>query len=382
MVICTALCFAQAANYFDKDGGPYLYAREAFGEFVGFEVGFVTWAIRMIAEATISVAFATALGSIFPGLGSGIGKEIVVTVLIVGMAIINLYGVPISKLIINTVTVAKLVPLFLFIAIGIFFIKGSNFTPMFPSGHYQFGSFGVAAVTLFYVFTGFERLVVAASDMKNPKKNLPESVFLFVIVVALIYILIQTVTIGILGPDASAKSAVPLQEAFGKVLGGFGTSLIATGTLLSTGGLFIASTYLTPRSGVALAETKMLPKFMAKRNKYGAPSSAILVSMVIVLIVAWSGTFEKLVLISSISRFAQYIPTILAAIVFMRTKKDVEGAFKLPFGPVIPLVALAISIWLLTQVTLEQLVWGLGALVIAVPFYFLAKAQKDARLKD
>lgn len=112
MVICTALCFAQAANYFDKDGGPYLYAREAFGEFVGFEVGFVTWAIRMIAEATISVAFATALGSIFPGLGSGIGKEIVVTVLIVGMAIINLYGVPISKLIINTVTVAKLVPLF------------------------------------------------------------------------------------------------------------------------------------------------------------------------------------------------------------------------------------------------------------------------------
>ncbi|MGT2774682.1 APC family permease [Streptococcus hyovaginalis] len=376
LVISIALCFAKAATYFDRDGGPYLYAKEAFGNFVGFEVGFVTWAIRLIAQATMAVAFTTALGSIFPYFATQTGKMLVASILIIGLSATNIAGVNLSKILINTVTVAKLLPLILFVAVGIFFIKGNNFNPMFPGGEYVSGSFGQAAVTLFYAFTGFEGIVVAAGDMENPKKNLPKVVFLSILVVSLFYVLIQIVSIGILGPEAAAASSVPIQDAFERVAGGFGKALISAGTLLSTGGLLISSVYLTPRSGSALAENGMLPAVVAKRNRFNAPYVAIIISAIIVLAIAWSGTFSSLAMISAISRFAQYIPTCLAVLVFAKTKKEVTSSFTLPFGWFIPVLALFVSAWLLFQVSGEQLLWGLGALLVAVPFYFVTGSYK------
>lgn len=376
LVISIALCFAKAATYFDRDGGPYLYAKEAFGNFVGFEVGFVTWAIRLIAQATMAVAFTTALGSIFPYFATQTGKMLLASILLIGLSATNIAGVNLSKILINTVTVAKLLPLILFVAVGIFFIKGNNFTPMFPGGEYVSGSFGQAAVTLFYAFTGFEGIVVAAGDMENPKKNLPKVVFLSILVVSLFYVLIQVVSIGILGPEAAAASSVPIQDAFERVAGGFGKALISAGTLLSTGGLLISSVYLTPRSGSALAENGMLPAVVAKRNRFNAPYVAIIISAIIVLAIAWSGTFSSLAMISAISRFAQYIPTCLAVLVFAKTKKEVTSSFTLPFGWFIPVLALLVSSWLLFQVSGEQLLWGLGALLVAVPFYFVTGSYK------
>lgn len=376
LVISIALCFAKAATYFDRDGGPYLYAKEAFGNFVGFEVGFVTWAIRLIAQATMAVAFTTALGSIFPYFATQTGKMLVASILIIGLSATNIAGVNLSKILINTVTVAKLLPLILFVAVGIFFIKGNNFNPMFPGGEYVSGSFGQAAVTLFYAFTGFEGIVVAAGDMENPKKNLPKVIFLSILVVSLFYVFIQVVSIGILGPEAAAASSVPIQDAFERVAGGFGKALIFAGTLLSTGGLLISSVYLTPRSGSALAENGMLPAVVAKRNRFNAPYVAIIISAIIVLAIAWSGTFSSLAMISAISRFAQYIPTCLAVLVFAKTKKEVTSSFTLPFGWFIPVLALFVSAWLLFQVSGEQLLWGLGALLVAVPFYFVTGSYK------
>lgn len=374
LVISIALCFAQAASYFDRDGGPYLYAKEAFGGFVGFEVGFVTWAIRIIAEATMAVAFTTALASIWSFAGTPAGKIVIATSVVVLLAAMNIAGVRLSKIVINTVTVAKLVPLVIFVAVGIFFIHGGHFTPLFPKGHYVSGSFGQAAVTLFYAFTGFEGL--AAGDMDNPKKNLPKAVFITTLVVAAFYILIQIVTIGILGAPTLSASSVPIQDAFASIAGDFGKALISAGTLLSTGGLLIASTYLTPRSGVALAENKMLPQVVAKRNRYNAPYVSIIISGIVVLLIAWSGTFTQLALISAISRFAQYIPTCIAVIVFTKTKVRNKDSFNLPLGWVIPIVAVLVSLWLLFQVQVPQLLWGLGALIVAVPFYFITGSYK------
>lgn len=217
--------------------------------------------------------------------------------------------------------------------------------------------------------------------MENPKKNLPKAIIIIILVVSLLYVLIQIVTIGILGPTQAAQSTVPIQDAFTKIAGNFGKSLVAAGTLLSTGGLLIASSYVTPRSGVALAENNMLPTAMGLRNKKDAPYVSILVSMIIVLIIAWSGTFSKLALISAISRFAQYIPTCLAVLIFIRRKKDTKDNFHLPFGWLIPVIAIIVSLWLLIQVKADQLIWGLGALITAIPFYFITGTHKKNKCK-
>lgn len=327
----------------------------------------------------MAVAFTTALGSIWPFAATVVGKDVVAATLIILLAIMNIAGVRVSKVVNNIITVSKLIPLVLFIAVCIWFIKGGNFTPLFPGGHYTSGTFGPAAVTMFYAFTGFEGVVVAAGDMRDPERNLPKALIIVMLTVLAFYILIQVVCIGVLGTTTLAKSATPIQAAFGKIAGGFGSALVEAGTLLSTGGLLVASSYITPRSGVALADHGMMPPALAKVNKKDGPWVSIIVSSTIGLLIAVSGTFNYLAQISAISHFAQYIPTCLAVIVFIKTKKGVPSNFHLPLGPVIPLVAIIVSIWLLFQVTFQQIAWGLGALVVAVPFYFLMAHNKKRR---
>lgn len=130
-----------------------------------------------------------------------------------------------------------------------------------------------------------------------------------------------------------------------------------------------------PRSGVAMAENGIMPAIIGRRNRKNAPYVAIIISATISLLIAWSGTFETLAQISVVSRFAQYIPTCLAVIVFRYTRAQEPRTFKIPGGWLIPIVAVLVSIWLLIQVDVSQLLFGFGALLIAVPFYWIMKKQ-------
>ena len=176
LVLAMTFCFAEASGLFKDNGGPYIYAKEAFGNFIGYEVGFLTWITRIIAFSTMGVGFATALGGIMPELSTPLMKNIIVTVIFALLAIMNLFGVQLFKVIQNMATVAKILPFVLFIGMGVFFIDSANFTPLFPGGEYTPGSFGTAAVMLFFTFTGFESIAVAASEMENPQKNLPKAI--------------------------------------------------------------------------------------------------------------------------------------------------------------------------------------------------------------
>ncbi|MDE8258158.1 APC family permease [Erysipelothrix rhusiopathiae] len=377
VVMSIGLCFAEAATYFNKNGGPYVYAKEAFGDFIGFEVGFIKWAICIIAWATMAVAFATALGQIVPAAQDPMIQNIVVVCILVGLGIVNIIGVNVSKILNNVVTVSKLVPMIIFIALGIFYIKPSNYSPVFIE---TTGNFGKTALLLFYAFTGFENISVAAEDMENPQKDLPKATVIVMIIVSLFYFFIQFVSIGILGLEL-AHIPAPIQTAMGMILGPFGSSLVAAGTLVSIGGINIANSFVTPRCGVALADDGLLPSFIGKRSKRDTPTYAILISVGIAIPVALSGSFATLAAISVVSRFAQYIPTCLSVLVFRKRNQPTEFDFKIPFGPVIPIFAITVSFWMLSQATLEQLLWGLAGLLIAVPFYFIMKKNRQDQIK-
>ncbi|APX72965.1 APC family permease [Companilactobacillus allii] len=372
LILTIGLCLAEDASLFDETGGPYVYAKAAFGNFVGYEVGFVTWAIRIIAEGTMYVGFATALGGIFTSLNNTVSKDIVVTVIAIVLMAMNISGLKVTSIINNTITISKLLPLVIFIAIGIWFIKGSNFTPFLPSKVANSSSFAVASMTMFYAFTGVEGAVVAAGEMKNPEKNLPRALIVILLVVASFYLLIQAVCIGVLG-SSLANSVAPVQDAFAKILGNFGKYLIAAGTLLSIGGICVSSSFITPRSGVAMANHGMMPAILKRKNSKGSPYIAIIVSTILGWTIAMSGTFATLAQISAVSRFAQYIPACIAVLVFRKTMKNRPTGFKIPFGWTIPIIAVVVSIWLLINTEAINLIWGLGALVVAIPFYFITK---------
>ncbi|WP_040327891.1 APC family permease [Clostridium ihumii] len=370
LVVSIALCFAEVGGMFNKNGGPYVYAKEAFGDFVGFEVGFMKWAIGIIAWATMAVGFVTALSAIWPAAGEGMTKNIIIVAILGGLGVVNILGVNISKVLNNIITVGKLLPLIIFIAVGIFFIKGSNFTPVFPNGTYVSGSFGATALLIFYAFTGFESIAVAAEDMDNPEKNIPKAIITVMIIVSVVYLLIQTVSIGILG-QGLAVTKTPVADASSIFLGSWGGILVSAGTLVSIGGINIASSFITPRTAVALAEDGLLPKCLAKYNKKGTPYISIIVTVALTIPVALSGSFTKLAAISVVSRFAQYVPTCLAVLVLRKKRPDLKSSFKIPLGPVVPILAICVSIWLLFQSSTEKILWGLGGLIIGIPIYLL-----------
>lgn len=376
LVILIALCFAEAGGLFKKNGGPYVYAKEAFGEFVGFEVGFMKWAIMIIAWAAMAVGFPTALGSVFPAAAEPLWRSVIAVAILLFLGLMNIAGVRISKIVNNVITIGKLVPLIFFILLGIFFIKGDNFQPMQSVGALTTTSFGAAALLIFYAFTGFESIAVAAEDMDNPEKNVPLAIVLVISGVSVFYILIQVVAIGILG-DGLTVSEAPIADAAAKFLGPVAKAVVTTGTLVSIGGINVASSFLAPRSAVALADDGFLPKFVTKRNKKDVPYIAVILTTVLTALVCLTGSFSKLAAISVVSRFAQYIPTCLAILVFR--KRGMKGSFRIPGVYVVSLLAVGISLWLLYNSSLDKIIFGLGGLVVGAVFYVIMKlTQKKA----
>lgn len=382
LAISIALCFAEAGSWFDENGGPYLYAKEAFGDFVGFEVGFMKWAIGMIAWAAMANFFAITISTVWPQAADPFTKNVIIGVVLIGLGIVNIMGVEASKVLNDIITVGKLVPLIFFIAVGIFFIKGNNFTPfvIVPKGEATTTAFVAASISLFYAFTGFESLAVAAKDMQNPKENVPKALMTVMAIVSIVYIFVLAISVGILGSDLSG-AATPVADAAKSMVGNVGVYIITIGTVISVGGINIAASFLTPRSGVALAEQGLVPKCIAKNNKKGVPYIAIIITVVGTLLIAWSGSFKFLLQISVISRFIQYIPTCISVLVFRKKYKDKEVKFKIPGGAFVPIFAVAISVWLLIEAGMSdpmKIVWGLGGLLIAVPFYFyMTKVYKE-----
>jgi amino acid transporter len=372
---CMALCFAEVAGFFTRNGGPYLYAKHSLGDFFGYEVGVLKWIVVMIAWATMAVGFATALGAAFPVLAGETMKDIIATAMIIILTILNIAGVNATKILSNIITISKLVPLIAFIVIGIFFVNGADFSPIFPGNEYQEGTFASAAILLFFAYTGFEAIAVAAEDMENPKKNLPRAIIVTMIIVSVLYMLILGISIGIMGTDL-AHTKAPIQDAFGMILGPAGAYFVLAGTLLSMGGINMAESFLGPRVCTSLAEDGMLPAALAKRTAWNTPYVASIVTAVFSILLAWSGSFTTLAAISAVSRFTQYLPTCIAVIIFRKKWSDKERPYTIPFGLTIPIIAIVVSLWMLAQAQISQLIWGFGGCIVVLPFYFIYLNKK------
>lgn len=375
LAMSLALCFAEASGRFHRNGGPYIYARAAFGNFIGFEVGFMKAAISIIAWAAMANGFATALSAVVPALNDPFYKNAIIILLMGSLGLINVLGVQVSKIINNIVTVGKLLPLLLFIAVGLFYVNAGNFTPMLPPGAAaETFSFGAAALLIFYAFTGFEAIAEAAEDMENPQRNIPRAIMVVMGLVSLFYFLILAISIGVLGPDL-ANTKTPIATAAAVFLGSAGGFLVTAGTLVSIGGINLASSFLTPRVIVAIADDHMLPPVFSRYSRFGTPYIAILFATVVGILIALSGSFTTLAAISVVSRFAQYVPTCLAILVLRRKDPEHPSTLSVPWGPVIPVVAILVSLWLLVQADAQKILIGLGGLIIAMPFYFIMKKQ-------
>lgn len=369
--LVVAFCFAECATLFSRNGAAYVYAREAFGDFVGFEVGIMRWISTMLGAAALAVGWASLLEHLFPVLFVPWIHALIIIATIGALALLNIRGIGMLSLVNNIAATAKLLLLFAFIACGIFFVDMDHFTPMLPR-EIALGDFGSAAMVIFFAFSGFEGIAVASEEMENPRRNVPIALFVVLLMTSVIYLLIHAVLIGVLGPQLS-NTLLPIAHAAESFAGKQGEFAVLICMLVASFGSNVAASFSAPRSAVAIAQGGMLPPAMARFGRFGTPSIAIGTTGILTMVIALSGSFTALAGISVFIRLIQYFPTCLAVLVFRYCRPDVQSSFSPFVGTLVPIVALIVIIWMGTNAAPEAIVCGVAGLLLSMPFYFWQK---------
>lgn len=353
------LCYAEVASRFSATGGPYLYAKEAFGPLIGFEVGWLYWIVRVATFAANCNLFVTYLGFFFPAANEGWFRVGIISLVVLIITAVNVIGVRESAVMTNIFTVGKLLPLIILAAAGLFFLQPANFSFDPVPGYSSFSS---AVLLLIYAFVGFEAVTVLSGETKDPERTVPFGSLVALGIVAALYILIQTVCIGTV--PGLAASERPLADAATVVLGTLGAAFITVGALVSIMGNLNVGVLGSTRMLFAMSEQRDLPTvFERTHRKFKTPYVAIIFTALVMLILTVQSSFLTALTIATITRLLVYATTCLALPIFRRREEMPRAPFSVPFGVVAAMLSIALIIWLLTNVDYAK--EGLAILIAA-----------------
>ena len=359
--LLVALCFAEVGSRFEGTGGPYLYTRAAFGRFAGFEVGWMQWVTRVTSQAGIVNAIALALGFYWPVLVSGAGRAALVTAITLSLGWITFRGIRTSAFAVNLFTIGKLVPLALFILVGLWL---TDFSRLVPLGSISLSDAAATALLLIFAFGGYDVIGVPAGEAANPRRHVPFAFIATVVAVTAVMTLAQIVAMGTLPNLVASKT--PLADAALLFMGAAGALLISAGSVTSMTGNNLGSILTGSRMLFALAENGELPRFFGKIHpRYRTPSNAVLFTTVVALALALSGSFVMLAVASAVARLVAYTGACAATLrlrqpQFVSTVKP--ATFVTPMGPVVPVLAVGVSLLILAGATQAQLLGGAAGL--------------------
>jgi amino acid transporter len=372
--LAVALCFAEVGSRFEGTGGPYLYTRAAFGPFAAFEVGWMQWFTRAASQASVANGIALALGFYWPSMMTGALRAGLITALVLALASINARGITQSAWLVNGLTIAKLLPLALFIAVGTFYADWGKLSPL-PELTLE----GAAAAGLLLIFTygGYDVIGVPAGEASDPRRHLPFAFVTTIVTVTAVMTLAQVIAMTTYGDLGS--STTPIADAAFTFMGPAGAALIGIGSVLSMTGNNAGQVLTGSRMLFALAENRALPPFFGFIHPvHRTPSKAIWFTSLVALLLALSGSFVYLATVSAVARLVTYTGA-CAATLALRQKRF-EGAvqpatFVVPFGPVVPLASILISLALIAGATRVQLLGGAAALAAGAALYWLNRTS-------
>ncbi len=368
LMLVLVLNFAEVASRFTKTGGPYLYTLTAFGKFPAFLMGWLILITRLATYAALVNIFVTYLGVFNPALETQTAKMLIIFVLTLIFTLVNHYGVKGSTILNNSLTIAKLVPLFLFIGVGLFFINPQNFN--FRESTPGLFGFSNSVFLMVFAFSGFEAIIVNTGEIKTPRKNIPSALFITIAFVTVFYVLLQMVCIGTF--PGLAESERPIADAALQFSGPTGAFIISVGALFSVGGTINTVMLIGSRVPYALSEEKQLPRFLAYiHKKFQTPSWSLLFFAVIAFLVSVTGTFVYAVSISVISK-VMILGIVCAALIQLRKKESENTAFfRLKYGNHLAVLGILICIGLLLSSKANEFRDTLLTLIIGVIIFVM-----------
>lgn len=356
-VMSMVLCFAEVGSRFQDPGGPYLYARAAFGPRVGFQAGWLTFWIRVTSVAANINVLVDYLGQTLAPAATASGRAATMMLVLGAITAVNVIGVRQATWTIDVLTVAKLLPLLLLIGLGIFQLSPETLASQAVANP----DWTQAILLLVYAYGGFEAPLIPAGETKNPKQDTAFALLAALSVIASLYMLVQLAVVGVV-PNAAATKA-PIAAAFERLLGPAGTAFASFAAVLSVTAWATGSVLQSPRVLYSMAERGELPAVFARvHRRFRTPHVAIVCYSGLALLLALYGSFEWNATLSAIVRLVTYGLVCAAVPVLRRRRGFPEAGFRLAAAGLVVPAGVGFALWLLLTRTFAQ-VWILAALM-------------------
>jgi basic amino acid/polyamine antiporter, APA family len=332
---------------------------------VGFEVGWMTWLARIASVASLSNGLALATAFLWPAAAAGWPRDAIITATLALLTWVNVLGVKEGARTAVGLVIAKMLPLLFFAVVGLFFVEWPRVLAFETPAA---GTLGEAALLLLFAYAGFENTPAAAGEYKSPRRDVPFAMLAMILVVTSVYTVVQIVALGTLPGLAESRS--PLAEAAGQFAGGWAALLLTVGAIVSIVGNVSNTILMGPRYVFALARDGFGPPALGRVHAvYRTPAHAIVTQSALALLLALSGSFVQLAMLSIVARLTTYIGTAAAVPVLRRRFGHHPQALRLPGGALIPVAALLVSLAFLASATWQNLLAGVIALAAGALIY-------------
>jgi APA family basic amino acid/polyamine antiporter len=313
---------------------------------------------------------AVALGYYWPAVTAGALRTLLLVGVTSALTWINVRGIRQSAWLVNALTIGKLLPLVFFIVVGLRYVDAGALTTLPPVTLRQFST---AALLMIFVYGGYDVVPVPAGEALDPRRHVPFALVLTILAVMGVMTLAQVVAQSVL-PDLSAHST-PIADAAAVFLGSAGALLIGAGSVISMTGNNAGQVLSGSRMLFALAEHGELPAFFGRiQPRFRTPANAVIFTSVVAVVLALTGSFAKLAVVSALARLVTYTG-VCAATLRLRSPRFAHvvkpATFVAPLGPVVPAIAIAVSLAIAAGATEEQLLGGFAALAVGAAMYGL-----------
>lgn len=379
-----ALVFAKLSTLFPKTGGPYVYCREGFGNFIGFQVAYNYWIYMWVGNAAIAVAFTGYLSTFWPALAE---NNLLAFSMAAGIVwfftLVNIIGVHLAGKFNLILTILKFFPLLAIALIGIFFVDTHNLAYFNMSGKSHFSALSGGAMLTLWAFLGMESASIPADDVKDPLKTIPRATILGTALTAVVYILSTVAIMGVIPMPQLQESAAPFADFAGRILGPWGMYIMGAAAVISCAGALNGWILLQGQIPLAAAKDELFPRKFASISKGRSPVFGIVLSSVLITLVLMLNFNKNLVdqftFIISLATLAAIIAYLYSSVSeFVIYIKHPDKADRKTIVKTLTISALAFlyTFWATVSAGQEIVFYGALLMFTSIPIYGWMEWQK------
>lgn len=374
--LALALIFARLSQMIPKAGGPYAYCHAAFGDFIGFQIAYNYWTAVWIGNAAIVTALIGYLSYFYPQIESP-GLACVVSIGVVWLlTLVNILGVRTAGIVQLVTAILKLLPLFVITFVGLFFIKKTNLIEFNISGASNWQAVTSVIPLTLWAFIGLESATIPASDVENPKKNIPRATIFGTLLAAVIYILSTVAIMGVIPATELAKSNFPFADAAKAIFGHWGAGFIAIGAVIACFGTLNGWLLIQGQVPMAAAQDNLFPAVFGKKNKTGAPAIGLIISSTLVtflLVMRYGASlvdqFKFIITLAVFFNAIPYLYTALAEVLLYFEHPKKFNIKHLSIALLLAGIGFTFSLWALLGSEPEIIYYGFLLFIGSLPFY-------------